>query len=168
MKELKDLSDLLGHEVQVLYEGEQLIIAALPRMIQKSNNEALKAALAQHLEETQIQKQRLEQAARLLNISPEGDGNPSLKGLIAEGEKVFHKDTHPDTLDAAIIAGVQKVEHYEISGYGSAAYYAEELGLQSVADLLRQNLAEEKATDARLNDLAKRSINPKSAEAVQQ
>lgn len=166
MKELKDLTDLLGHEVQVLYNGEVLLIAALPRMIKKANNEALKAALSQHLEETQTHKQRLERAAKLLGIDPDGDGNPSMKGMIAEGEKVFHKDASPETLDAAIIAGAQKIEHYEIAGYGSAAYFAEELALQSVADLLKQTLQEEKATDAKLNDLAKSNINPKSVAAA--
>ena len=162
MKELKDLKDLLCHEVQVLYSGEKLIVGGLERMIQKASNAELKAAFHQHLEETQTHIKRLEQAATLLKIDPDGDGNPSVKGLIAEGEKVMHKDASPETLDASLIAGAQKIEHYEISGYGSAAYYAEELGLGEVATLLRQTLGEEQATDTKLNDLAKNKINRKA------
>ncbi len=161
MKELKNLRDLLCHEVQVLYSAEKLLIAGIERMVMKANNMELKAAFLQHLEETRIHIERLEQAAQLLNIDADGDGNPAMKGLIAEGEKVMHKDTNPETLDATLIAGAQKIEHYEISGYGSAAYYAEELELFDVANLLRETLNEEQATDEKLNELAKTKINLK-------
>ena len=165
MKELKDLNDLLSHEVQVLYSGEQLLIAGLERMIKKSTNLELKALFQQHLDETKTHIERLKQAAKLLNIDPDGDGNPSMKGLIAEGEKVMHKDTDPETLDATLIAGAQKIEHYEISGYGTAAHYAERLGLTQVATLLRQTLDEEQATDTKLNELAKNKLNEKAQHA---
>jgi ferritin-like metal-binding protein YciE len=162
MKELKDLRDLLGHEIQVLYDGEVLLIAGLERMIKKANNAELKVAFQQHKEETQRHKVRLEQAAKILGISPEGDGNPSMKGLLVEGEKVMHKDATPETLDAALIAGAQKVEHYEICGYGTAAWYSAELGFEEITQLLRQTLEEEKATDEKLNMLATTKINLKA------
>lgn len=162
MKQLKDLDDLLCYEVQSLYSAESLILKALPRMIKKADDEQLKDAFERHLHETKVQKERLEQVAKELNIDPDGDGNPSLKGLIAEGETLMHKDATPEALDAALIAAAQKIEHYEISGYGTAAYLAERRGLTLVADLLRQSLREEQATDTRLNDLAKGYINIKA------
>jgi ferritin-like metal-binding protein YciE len=165
MADLKTMQDLLHHELQVLYSGEQLIIAGLPRMIQHASNEELKNAFAQHLEETRRQAERLEQIAQMLNISPEGDGNPSLKGLIAEGEKVMHKDADPEVLDASLIAGAQKIEHYEIAGYGTARYLAQMLGHTQIAELLSQTLEEEKMTDARLNGLATSKINQKAPQA---
>ena len=166
MKELRNLTDLLGHEIQVLYNAENLLLVALKRMSKKSSNLELKAVFEQHLEETETHIERLEHAAELLDIAPDEDGNPAMKGLIAEGEKLMHKDANPETLDAALIAGAQKIEHYEISGYGSAAYYAEELGFNEVAALLKQTLEEEKATDTRLNNLAKSKINIRAEHPV--
>jgi ferritin-like metal-binding protein YciE len=165
MADLRDLTDLLYHEIQVLYAGEELLIDALPRMASKANDSTLKAAFEMHLDETKQQRERLKQAADLLSIDPDGDGNPSMKGLIAEGEKVMHKDASPEALDAALISCAQKVEHYEISGYGTAAHLADGLGLKMVAELLRQTLQEEQNTDTKLNDLAKSNINRKAAQA---
>jgi ferritin-like metal-binding protein YciE len=159
MADLKTMQDLLHHELQVLYSGEKLIIAGLPRMIGHASNGELKQAFAQHLEETRRQAERLEQIAQMLNIDPEGDGNPSLKGLIAEGEKNMHKDADPEVLDATLIAGAQKIEHYEMAGYGTARYLAQMLGHQQVAELLSQTLEEEKKTDTILNNLAISKIN---------
>lgn len=159
MADLKTMQDLLHHELQVLYSGEKLIMAGMPRMIQHATNAELKQAFAQHLEETKRQAERLEQIAQMLNIAPEGDGNPSLKGLIAEAEKVMHKDADPDVMDATLIAGAQKIEHYEIAGYGTARYLAQMLGQNQVAQLLNQTLEEEKKTDTILNNLAISKIN---------
>jgi len=164
MAELKTLPDLLTHEIQCLYNAEQLLIAAIPRMAEKAQDEQLKAAFMQHLEETKIHQERLEQVAKLMNISPSGDGNPAMKGLIAEGEKVMHKDATPETMDAALICGAQKIEHYEISGYGTAAHLALGLGLDEVHRILNQTLQEEQATDTKLNNLAKSNINRKAAQ----
>ena len=159
MKELKDLNDLLGHEIQVLYSGERLLVAGIKRMIEKANNLELKVAFQLHLEETETHISRLEQAAKMMNIDPEGDGNPSMKGLLAESEKAMHKDSTPETMDATLIAAAQKIEHYEIAGYGTAAVYAEELGYYSMAKMLKETLDEEIATDTRLNNLAIGKIN---------
>lgn len=162
MKELKDLNDLLCQEVQALYNAEKLQITGLTRLIEKAENPELRAALSQHLEETHTHKERLEKTLKLLNIDSDEDGNPAIKGLIAEGEKVMHKDSTPEALDATLIAGAQKIEHYEISGYGSAKCYAEELGLDEVANLMNDTLIEEQATDTKLNDLAKQKLNMKA------
>jgi ferritin-like metal-binding protein YciE len=162
MKELKDLEDVLYHEVQLLYSGESLLIKAMPAMIKNASNNELKAALALHLEETELHKERLEKVAKYLDIDADGDSNPSMKGLITEGEKVMHKDATPATLDATIIAAAQKIEHYEIASYGTAAHLATELGFQFVAELLQQTLQEEKDTNRKLNDLAMSGINQKA------
>jgi ferritin-like metal-binding protein YciE len=162
MKELKNLNDMLVHEIQVMYNAEELQILALNRMLGKTTNPELKNAFQQHLEETKKHKERLEKVGRIMNIDPNGEGNPAIKGLIIEGEKVLHKDASPETLDATMIAGVQKIEHYEIAGYGTASYLAEALGLMPVWELLSQTLKEEKDTDSKLNNLAKSKINAKA------
>src|SRR4051812_40853570 len=117
MKELKSLNDLLIHEVQGLYNTEKLQLMALERMASQASSQEVKSALQQHLEESKIHKQRLEEVAQMLNADPNDEGSWSIKGLLAEGEKLLHKDATPETLDAAIIAGVQKVEHHEIACY---------------------------------------------------
>lgn len=165
MADLKDLTDLLNHEIQVLYDAEKLLIAAIPRMAEKAKDPELKAAFQTHLEETKMHKERLEQVAKLLGIDPDGDKSPSMKGLIAESEKVMHKDATPEALDAALICGAQKVEHYEIAGYGTAAHIALGLGYDEVHKILNQTLSEEQATDTKLNNLAKGTINRKAAQA---
>lgn len=165
MKELKDLNDLLTHEIHVLYSGEQLLIAGLERMIKKASNTELKGLFQQHLQETRTHIERLKQAANLLGIDADDEGNPSMKGLIAEGEKTIHKDANIEVQDASLICGAQKIEHYEIAGYGTAAYYAEMLGQEQVAALLRQTLQEEQATDTKLNNLAKSKINLRAQHA---
>jgi ferritin-like metal-binding protein YciE len=162
MKELKNLNDLLKHEVQVLYEAEKLQLLALKRMTTKANNAELKDIFQQHLEETKNQKVRLERVAELLKIDPTADVNPSIVGLVAEGELVLHKDATTEALDATLIAGVQKVEHYEIASYGTAATLAEQLGLNEIYELLTVSLSEEKETDIKLSKLAKSKINRKA------
>jgi Uncharacterized protein conserved in bacteria len=164
MTELKDLKDLLIHEVQVLYNTEKYQLLALPRMLKNATNDELKGALQQHLDETKIHKERLEKVGQLLNIDPDDEGSPSIKGLVFEGEKVLHKDAKPEVRDAAILAGVQKVEHYEISGYGTAAYLSEMLGLHEINELLGETLDEEKATDEKLNGIAKNTVNQIAAQ----
>jgi|SRR6476661_6120318 len=162
MKELKDLRDLLCHEIQVLHNGEKLILKGLERMISKAHNPELKAMFEKHFNETEMHISRLEQVAGLLDLKPSGDDSAGIKGLIAEAEKTIHKDASPEVLDAALIAGAQKIEHYEIAGYGTALCYAQELGNHPVANILMQTLEEEQATDTLLNNLAKQKINMKA------
>jgi len=164
MAQLKTLNDLLAHEIQVMYSAENLLLAGIPRMIQHTENQMLKDAFLIHVNETKQQVERLKQAADILEIDPDGDGNPGMKGLIAEGEKVMHKDAEPEVLDATLIAGAQKIEHYEIAGYGTIVALAKQLGHQDLAELFQLSLDEEKKTDALLTQLAVRSVNPRAEE----
>ncbi|GAA4457621.1 ferritin-like domain-containing protein [Rurimicrobium arvi] len=162
MREIKDIEQLFYHEIQVLWSAEKMLTEEMPKMIEKATNFGLKKALEMHLAETRQHLVALEAICKQLNIEPEGDFNPGMKGILEEGTKVMNKDTTPAAMDAAIIAGAQKVEHYEISGYGSAAYYAEMLGLEGIAKRLRLTLTEEQEADTKLNFLAKSIINPKA------
>lgn len=162
MTEIKDLEQLFYHEIQVLWSAEKMLIEAMPKMIDRAKNLGLQKNLALHLAETQQHLTALEAICKQLGIDPEGDFNPGMKGIIEEGDKVMAKDATDEAMDAALIAGAQKVEHYEISGYGSAAYYAEMLGYEGIAKRLRLTLAEEQDADTKLNFLAKEIVNPRA------
>jgi ferritin-like metal-binding protein YciE len=173
MDKMKDLLDLLKHEVQDLYSVEEQIIAAMPLMIEKASNWELKKALQTHLKVTQKQLSRLEQVQNMMGIEQENDEKKGLfsrlfksrqvckgmQGIIEEGNKVMKEDMNEDVLDAAIIASAQKIEHYEICGYGTARTYARELGLNEVGQLLETTLNEEYAADDLLTKLAVTGIN---------
>jgi ferritin-like metal-binding protein YciE len=162
MKQITDLEELFYHELQVLWSAESMLVEKMPILIEKASHPGLKKNLAFHLAETDQHKVALEFLCRQFDIDPQGDFNPGMKGILEEGDKVLAKDVSPEALDAAIIAGSQKVEHYEISGYGSAAYYAEMLGHTEVAAKLRMILQEEQQADTKLNFLAKDLINMKA------
>ena len=163
---MNSLSNLLAHEIVDLYSAEEQIIEALPKMIEKAQNQELKKALNEHLKITEQQKKRLEKVHKLLkqqdSSSEEelGDTECSgMKGLIEEGEKAMEEEMEPDVMDAAIIASAQKIEHYEISGYGTACAFARELGLSEVEKILQQTLDEEYMADDLLTDLAVGQVN---------
>lgn len=162
MEQLKTLKDLFFHEIQVMWSAEDQLVKAMPKMIEHATNEGLKQSLAMHLAETEKHRTTMAFIAQQLGIDPEGDFNPGIKGILEEGDKVMAKESTPATLDATLIAGAQKVEHYEISGYGSAAYYASLLGYKEIASQLYLILEEEKQADSKLNFLAKELINEKS------
>jgi ferritin-like metal-binding protein YciE len=162
MKEIRNLEDLFYHELQVLWSAETMLIRALPRMIDRAKNEGLKNLLRLHLAETDQHKVALEAICKTLEIDPQDDFNPGIKGILEEGEKVMAKDATDEGMDAALIAGAQKVEHYEISGYGSAAHYAETLGYEGISKRLRLILEEEQQADTKLNFLAKNLINQRA------
>lgn len=166
MKEIKDLEQLFYHEIQVLWSAEKLLTEAMPKMIEKAKHPALKKNMALHLQETDQHKVALEMICKQLGLDPAGDFNPGMKGILEEGEKVMAKDAADEAMDAALIAGAQKVEHYEISGYGSAAHYAEMLGYEGIAKRLRLTLAEEQDADTKLNFLAKEIINKRAQMAI--
>jgi ferritin-like metal-binding protein YciE len=159
MKQIKDLKDLFYHELQVLWSAESLLLEAMPKMIERARNEGLKNLLRIHLAETDQHKVALEAICKQLEIDPKGDFNPGIEGIIEEGNMVMAKDASDEGMDAAIIAGAQKIEHYEISGYGSAAYYAEMLGYEGISKRLRLTLEEEQQADTKLNFLAKNLVN---------
>ena len=185
MEKMIDLKDLLKHEVLDLYSAEEQIIAAMPAMIEKAKDARLKKSLQEHLKITEKQKTRLDKVKSLLseNGNEESSGNgrgffsslfggsggnqkcKGMEGLITEGEKVMGEDMTPEVLDAAIIASAQKIEHYEICGYGTARAYARQLNLGQVAELLEETLDEEYEADDRLTDLAVGGLNEEAEEA---
>lgn len=175
MEKMNDLKALLAHEVQDLISVEDQIIEAMPAMIAKAQNGELKKALKQHLSVTEKQRTRLDEVQKLVNggASEENKGFLSglfgaitggekckgMEGIISEGEKIMRADMDVDVKDAAIIACAQKIEHYEICGYGTARAYAMELGLKEAESLLRQTLDEEYFADNLLTRLAYSGIN---------
>lgn len=162
MKEIKNIEDLFYHELQVLWSAEAMLVEKMPAMIARAKNQGLKNLLALHHAETEEHKAALELICKQLEIDPMGDFNPGIKGILEEGEKVMAKDATDEGMDAALIAGAQKVEHYEISGYGSAAHYADMLGYEGIAKRLRLTLEEEQQADTKLNFLAKEVVNPRA------
>ena len=153
------LQHLLVHEVQDLYDAEKQLIEALPRMAEKASHPQLKAAFTGHLRETEQQARRLEQIARMLNVDPDEVSCKAMKGLIKEGEEVIKEGKDPAVTDAGLIGAAQKVEHYEMAGYGTARAHAQNLGLIEIARLLQQTLDEESAANEKLTRLAEGSIN---------
>jgi ferritin-like metal-binding protein YciE len=177
MEKMQDLKDLLTHEVEDLLSAEKQIIDALPAMIEKAKNQQLKNALQQHLQVTQKQKQRIEEIVGMLKKGEkEEDKNgllsrlfsggekvcKGMQGLIKEGEKIIGADMNPQVLDAAIIACAQKIEHYEICGYGTVKAYADELNLPEVSRMLELTLNEEYEADDLLTSLALGGLNQKA------
>lgn len=162
MEKMENLKDLLVHHVKDLYSAEEQMIEALPKVMENTKNPELKSIFADHLEVTKKQKKRLEDVADLMGISPSGETCKAMKGLVNETSSFIKEDASPEVKDAGLIADAQKVEHYEISGYGTAITYAESLGLTEVADILKQTIDEEKSADEKLNKIAKSKINEKA------
>ncbi len=133
-------------------------------MAAKASDPKLKQAFESHLEETKVQKERLEKVCDLLGISPGRMKCKAMEGLIEEGEDMIDEKATPETKDAGLIASAQRIEHYEISGYGTAAHFAEFLGHAEAAKILNETLQEEQNADTKLNKLAKSSINRKAAQ----
>jgi ferritin-like metal-binding protein YciE len=181
MEKMSDLRDLLKHEIYDLQSAEEQIIKALPAMIEKANNGQLKTSLQRHLEITQKQLLRLDQVQGFLKDRSETQVNEKkgllarlfkrnhlckgMQGLIEEGEKIMAEEMSPEVLDAAIIASAQKIEHYEICGYGTARAFAKELNLMGVTQLLEETLNEEYEADDTLTELAVGRLNQKAESA---
>ena len=168
MDKMNQLKDLLKHEISDLYSAEEQIIDALPAMIEKAGDRKLKKALQDHLKVTETQKRRLDEVQKMLELEPARKGFLSalfakkckgMQGLIEEGEKVMGEEMDPDVMDAAIVGCAQKIEHYEICGYGTARAYAEELGLSKVEKALKTSLDEEYESDDLLTELAVGRLN---------
>jgi len=159
MPKLASLDDLLVHELQDIYHAEGQILNALPKMVSAATHPDLKAAFEEHLQQTEGQVRRLEQAFKLLGVPAKGKKCEGMAGLLEEGRKVMEADAETAVMDAALIAAAQKVEHYEIASYGCVCTYAELLGYDQVHELLGQNLDEEETTDQKLTALAEDVIN---------
>jgi len=154
---LESLRELFIEELQDLYSAENMILEALPNMIEEASSPELKGAFSQHLEQTRGQVARLDQIFDQLDgIDREDKKCKGMKGIIDDNEDLLDEDAEPEVLDAGMIAGAQRVEHYEIAGYGTVRTYAKLLGRNDWAQLLQQTLDEEKQTDLKLNQLAER------------
>jgi ferritin-like metal-binding protein YciE len=162
-KDIKSMDDLYLHVLQDIYYAENQIKKALPDMIEKATNRDLTAAFKAHLEETEKQIGRLEQAFQLLGKEPKGTSCPAINGIIDEANEVAGEIDNKKVLDAALIAAAQAVEHYEITRYGSLIAWSEELGKDAIAKLLTSNLNEEKAADKKLTSIGERKVNLKAA-----
>jgi ferritin-like metal-binding protein YciE len=156
---LDSLTKLYAHELKDLYSAEKQLVEALPKMIAAASNKDLKKALKDHLTATRRQVQRLDKVFARTDYSPRGHKCEGMAGLVKEGAALLKEDSEPDVLDAAIIAAAQRVEHYEMAGYGTARTYAEKLGDYKAADLLQESLEEEAQADRLLSRLAERTIN---------
>lgn len=163
---LENLEKLFLHEAKDLYDAENQILEALPEMIEKAGDDELRKTFEEHLEETRDQVDRLEEIFRELGEDPGGQRCEGMQGLIEEGEEMLEEDADPAVLDAGMIASAQRIEHYEIAGYGTAATYAEMLEKGKAAELLKETLSEEKNADRKLNEIAKRRINPRARAAA--
>ncbi|CAN5628406.1 ferritin-like domain-containing protein [soil metagenome] len=166
----RSLYDLYVHQLQDLYSAESQIIDALPTMADKAMHEQLKNAFRTHLEETKSQRDRLRRIFDGLEESPDGHTCKAMKGLIAEAkefighvENIFADDAPGEVVDAGLIANAQRVEHYEIAGYGTVCTFAEILGRDQDVRVLKEILAEEKRADERLTEIAMEAVNPAAA-----
>jgi ferritin-like metal-binding protein YciE len=153
---LETLHDLFVSELKDLYSAETQITKALPKMAKAASSPELRTAFEGHLEETQRQIERLDTVFEHLEISPRGKKCKAMMGLLEEGKEMMEMDADEAVMDAALIAAAQKVEHYEIAGYGTVRTYAELLGYDEAARLLQETLDEESATDEKLTDLAEK------------
>lgn len=163
---LESLDDLLVEQLQDLYDAENRITKALPEMAEASKNAELKKAFQSHLRETEGHVNRLEKVFGILGREPESSTCEAMKGLLKEGEEMIDAKGDPNVKDAALIAAAQRVEHYEIAGYGTARTFAERLGYSDAAEILQQTLDEEGAADKKLTKIAEESINWKASASV--
>ena len=159
MGDLNSLEDLFYHQLRDIYNAEQQLIKALPTMAEKSSNKELKDAFRDHLEETTVQEQRLDEIGESLGIELTGETCHAMQGLIEEAEEFISRNPDPDVLDAGIIADAQRIEHYEIAAYGTAVTYAKSLGHTEAAKKLQITLDEESAADVTLNEIAIERVN---------
>lgn len=182
MEKMNDLKALLQHEVEDLISVEDQIIEAMPAMIERAQDGNLKKALQEHLTITEQQRTRLDEVKKLVSGEAGGEAGEEKKGLLAgffsamtgeqkckgmegiitEGEKIMKADMNAEVMDAAIIACAQKIEHYEICGYGTARAYALQLDMDEAVKLLQQTLGEEYEADDRLTQMAVGDINEKA------
>ena len=162
-KDIKTMDDLFVHTLRDIYYAENQIIKALPEMIDKASDPDLKMGLEKHLQETEVQIDRLEQVFRLHRVDVSGVNCPAIDGILEEADEVAGEVESDKVLDAALIAAAQAVEHYEITRYGTLIAWAKQLRRNDSAALLEQNLHEEMNADKALSTLAENGINSAAA-----
>jgi len=160
---IKSLEDLLADELKDLYSAENMIVKALPKMAKNSKSKELRTAFEEHLKQTENHVRRIEQACNDLGISPRGKKCVGMEGLLEEGKEIMSSGQDQDSLEAGMIGAAQKVEHYEIAAYGTAAAHARQLGFNSVAQALDKTLEEERMTDEKLTRIAENQVNVQAA-----
>jgi ferritin-like metal-binding protein YciE len=163
---MESLKDLYLEQLRDLYDAETQLIEALPKMAEAAHNSDLKNAFHQHLRQTREHVTRLERVFSSLGEKPEGQTCHGMKGLIKEGQEMIKAKGDPDVIDAGLIAAAQRVEHYEIAGYGTVRAYAETLGAEAAVSSLEKTLQEEEATDDKLTELAESHINVEAEAAM--
>ena len=161
--ELQTLKDLYIHELKDLSSAERQLVKALPKMAKAASNKGLVAGFQEHLEQTKEHAQRLEQILSSHQETPRGPKCKGMEGIVAEGAEMIEEEADDEVKDAGLIAAAQRVEHYEMAGYGTARTYAELLGDKEGAKLLALTLEEEKQTDQKLSQLAKSAVNVAAA-----
>jgi ferritin-like metal-binding protein YciE len=159
MMKIETMDDLFLEQVEDLYDAEKRLVKALPKMAEASTSQSLRQAFESHLMETEGHVTRLENVFRTLGQDPKSHTCDAMKGLISEGEDIISDIDQSSLRDAGLIASANRVEHYEIAGYGSARTFAQTLGLTQAAALLEQTLQEEKAADHKLTQLAENMVN---------
>jgi ferritin-like metal-binding protein YciE len=162
MANISTLNELFVEELRDLYDAEKQLTRALPKMAKAAASDKLRAAFQEHLQQTEGHVERLEQIFEALGEKATGKKCAAMAGLVKEGEEIA-SDTEEQVRDAGLIAAAQKVEHYEIAGYGTARTHAELLGQDDAVQLLEETLNEEKETDAKLTELAESSANEEAA-----
>jgi ferritin-like metal-binding protein YciE len=156
---LETVTDLFLAELRDLYSAENQLVDALPKMADAASSTELKQAFTHHLEETNKHVGRLDEVFTKLKEDPKGETCEAMKGLVKEGEEFIHAKGEPEVRDAGLIGAAQRVEHYEMAGYGTARTLAQRLGFQDIAKLLETTLNEEKAADQKLTSVAEGNVN---------
>ncbi|WP_425354586.1 ferritin-like domain-containing protein [Jiella sonneratiae] len=159
---VKSLDDLFLHTLQDIYYAEKTITKALPKMSKKVTSTDVKKAFDSHLEETKGQIERLEAVFKSLGQKPKAEKCPAIEGIVSEAEELMDEIEDAETLDAALIAAAQAVEHYEMTRYGTLVSWAETLGHTEAITLLGETLKQEKAADAKLTKIAESKVNKKA------
>jgi ferritin-like metal-binding protein YciE len=162
---MRTLQDMWVDELRDLYNAENQLIKALPKMAKAASSDELREAIEEHLEQTKGHAERLEQIFEQLDLKPKGKKCEAMEGLVEEGKEILSMDAEPAVLDAGIICAAQKVEHYEMAGYGTVRTWARHLGQDKAADLLQQTLDEEGEADHKLTDIAERVVNLEAVES---
>ena len=162
---LNTIEDLFLQELKDLYSAENQLVKALPKMAKAATNADLQAGFEEHLEQTKGHVERLDKIAEQLGVKLTGHKCKAMEGLIEEGSELIEEDADDSVRDAGLIGAAQRVEHYEIAGYGTARALASRLGHKDIAKILTQTLEEEKETDAKLTDLAESTVNEEAAAA---
>jgi ferritin-like metal-binding protein YciE len=156
MMNVDSIEKLFVEELRDLYSAETQITKALPKLVKAATSNDLRSAFEHHLKETEGHVQRLEQVFQILDMSPKGKTCDGMKGVLSEGAEALRETEEGDVRDVALISAAQRVEHYEMAGYGSVRSYAERLGQARIAQLLQATLDEEKAADKKLTEIVQK------------